>query len=187
MANHAVFNVLSIDPGNNMGVVVSRMDTHQNTMSVLFAKTLVIDKAIRYDNPEMVARLSKDERKAIYLTKYLTGLIRAFNVDAIIYEAGFMARSVNAYKSLIFYGECIRKIALDYDWDMLVQSISPSRVKSLLGVVGTSDDKELMREGIRNHSNITLLNGICLDDLTEHAVDAIAIGHVSLFEFYLKQ
>lgn len=177
------FTVLSIDPGNNMGIAISRIYPLQGTMEVLFSTTLVIDKVTRYDNHEIKLRRSNYERREAYLYPVLTQFMREYNVDAVIYESGYNAKSIIAYEALTFYGACIRRCAQDFDWDILIQQVAPSRVKSLIGVVGGSKDKSLIPAAIASKSDIILSEGIVLADLTEHAHDAIAIGYVVLSDF----
>lgn len=184
--NDACFTLLSIDPGNNLGLAISVINPLDKTMTVVFSITLISDKAIRYDGNERVLTLSRNERRERYLRPIITQLLEQYNVDAVIYESAFVAKSIVAYDSLKFYGDFIRRCSQDYYWDILLQTVSPSKVKKILGVAGNSGDKDLMTSAVANHPSIIFSDGINVADMTEHAIDAIAIGYVVLHE-YIEQ
>ena len=176
------FRVLSVDPGNNMGICISEIDVSQRTLKVLEVITVVVDKAIRLNDYQRLARYTKRELAEPYLSQVLTELLERYDVDCVVYEAAYNSKSLNAYESLLFYGRVINKVSLQYDWDLLIQSISPSSVKKINGVQGTSSDKDLVTEAVRNNSQIILPDHIDLDELSEHAIDSIAIAYCVLHD-----
>lgn len=183
MTTPTVFTVLAFDPGNNTGIAVCSIDVTTRVMTVIFSQTLVIDKVIRYDSYEIQASMNKEERRKRYLRPIISQLLEYYSVDAVIYESAFVGKSIVAYDALKTYGEIIRECAHDYYWDMMIQKVSPSKVKTVIGAVGKKDDKNQMTIAVANHPAIRFAEGINIADMTEHAIDAIAIGYVALFEF----
>lgn len=176
------FNLLSIDPGSGFGICISHIDGMTGTMTVIDSISLTIDKAVKLNDDTRWARFTKQELIAFYLDDVLTPLLNEHSIDAVIFEAAFHAVSMVAYESLLFYGRTITSISKAYDWDILIESKTPSNVKKLNAVNGTSGDKDLMTKAVRANPRIIIPDHIVLDDLTEHAVDAIAIGYCVLHD-----
>lgn len=176
------FRLVSIDPGNNMGICISEVNVARRTLEVIEVFTLVVDKAIRHNSYERHIRYTKKELVEHYLTNVLDELLNYYDIDAIVYETAYVSRSLAAYESLMFYGRVIKKVGLAYDWDLMIESKTPSNIKSINGILGTSSDKSLVTEAVRNNKSILLPEHVELDELTEHAIDAIAIGYTVVFD-----
>lgn len=183
MTNMPLLTVLAIDPGNNMGLSVCRIDFNARTITVLFTHTLVIDKVIRYDSHDVQLSATKEARRARYLEPILTQILEQWNVDAVIYESAYSSKSLIAYEALKFYGEVIRHCAQSYYWDILLQTVAPSKVKKVLGVKGNSGDKDLMTQAVFNHPAIKFADNVDINAMTEHAIDSVAIGYFMLHDF----
>lgn len=181
-----IITILSVDPGGNLGLAITHFDTRILTLRVEYMTTFDVDKGIRYDDEDIKLRYTREQRKARYLKPILMELLHRYNVDAVIYESSYFANSLNAYSSLKFYGDLITNTAKEYDWDMEVQAISPSRVKSLIGVDGRSGEKDLVAHAIAKDCNI-IVDPAVLWQSTEHAVDAVAIANVIKYEFSEQQ
>lgn len=176
------FRVLAVDPGNNMGICVAEIDAVQGTLTVVDVITIVVDKVIRLNDYQRITRYTKRELAEPYVTTVLTELLENNDVDCVVYEAAYNSKSLTAYESLLFYGRVINNASLAYDWDILIQSISPSSVKKMNGVRGNSSDKTLVTEAVRNNPAIVLPSYIDLDELSEHAIDSIAIAYCVLYD-----
>ena len=165
-----------------MGICIGEIDGRTRTLRVIESITLVIDKAIKVNDYQRYARFTKHELIEEYLAKVLGDLLVHYDIDAVVFEAAYHSVSLIAYESLLFYGRVIRRISSDYDWDLLIESKSPSTVKKVNGVNGKSSDKNLVTEAVRANSNIIIPDSINLDNLTEHAVDAIAIAYSVVYD-----
>lgn len=177
-----VFRVLSVDPGNNMGICVAEIRGDTGTLLIIDAITVVVDKALKFNGDERWNRFTKQELAEFLLDDIISELLHHHSIDAVIYEGAYHAASLNAYESLLFYGRVITKIAKEYDWDILIESKTPSNVKRLNGAKGDSGDKTLMTRAVRANPRIIFPDTIKLDDLTEHAIDAIGIAYCVLHD-----
>lgn len=171
------FTIMAIDPGNNMGICIAEIDGATQTLKVIESITLVIDKALKFNDYTLWQRFTKWELTEFYLDDVLTPLLNHHNVDAVIFESAFHAASIVAYEALLFYGRVIKDVSMEYDYEILIESKTPSNIKKINKVDGRSGDKNLMTDAVRNNPQIILPEHIVLDDLTEHAIDAIAIAY----------
>lgn len=176
------FTMLGIDPGGNMGICIARVNPRQQTLTVLEAFTLVMDDCIKVFPEHLHSTLDKRSLIDRYLTRKLTNLLEHYAIDHVVYEAAYNSRSLIAYDSLMFYGGVIRKVVTGFDFDLSVESVAPSKVKSSIGVKGNSGDKDAVRRAVASCNAIELTDGVTLAELTEHAVDAIAIAHYAFKE-----
>lgn len=177
-----LFRVLSVDPGNDLGICIGEIDGALGTLRVIEVLTVVVDKALKLNDDARWMRFTKQELTEFFLDDVLSELLHRHNVDAVIYEGAYHAASLKAYESLLFYGRIITKIAKEYDWDILIESKTPSNVKRLNGAKGDSGDKTLMTKAIEANPKIILPDTVKLSDLTEHAIDSIGIAYCVLHD-----
>lgn len=173
------FNVLAIDPGTNMGITVVTISMADKHMYVKDSFTLTMDEATRANLIHREEVLTRRHSIRDYLQHKLTRLLDRYDIDHVIYEAAYNSRSLVAYDSLVFYGNTISDVCHYYDFDLTYESITPSQVKTNIGVKGNSGDKEAIRNAVARCADIELPQWLHLEDLTEHAVDAIAIAYVA--------
>lgn len=173
------FNVLAIDPGANMGIAVVTISMADKRMYVKDSFTLTMDEATRANLIHREEVLTRRHSIKDYLQHKLTRLLDRYDIDHVIYEAAYNSRSLVAYDSLVFYGNTISDVCHYYDFDLTYESITPSQVKTNIGVKGNSGDKEAIRKAVVRCADIELPQWLHLEDLTEHAVDAIAIAYVA--------
>lgn len=173
------FNIMAIDPGANMGITIATISMTDQIMWVVDSFTLVIDDCIGLSYSARNDTYTKRQQVQAYLERRLTQLMNRYDVEHVIYEAAYNRRSLVAYDSLVFYGNTISNICHHYDFDVSYESVAPSRVKTNIGVTGNSGDKGAVRQAVRRHPHIQLPPELLLDDLTEHAVDSIAIAYVA--------
>lgn len=172
-----LIRVLSIDPGSNMGVCISTMNTKSKLMLVQEAFTIRLDKYLACVDEELLSVRKRQDIIHDGVITLLTNLMNHHQVDVVVYEAAYVARSLVAYDSLTMYGRAITKAALAYDWDIKIDTVAPSRVKKVVGAVGNKHDKDLVTQAILRNPNIQLPDYLDKEILTEHAWDAIAIGY----------
>lgn len=173
------FNVLAIDPGANMGITVVTISMADKRMYVKDSFTLTMDEATRANLIHREEVLTRRHSIRDYLQHKLTRLLDRYDIDHVIYEAAYNSRSLVAYDSLVFYGNTISDVCHYHDFDLTYESITPSQVKTNIGVKGNSGDKEAIRKAVARCTDIELPQWLYLEGLTEHAVDSIAIAYVA--------
>lgn len=171
------FNVLSIDPGNNMGITISEFDMTNKEMHIIECYTLVVDKVLRTKTFDQLNTFDSKELIREWLEDTLIDLMVEYDVDMVVYEAAYHSKSLNAYESLLFYGRVIKEATRQYDWYVDCTSITPSSVKKNIGVKGNSNDKDLVKKAVLSTESIKFDRRIDCDSLTEHAFDSVAIGY----------
>lgn len=98
-------------------------------------------------------------------------------------ESPFLGRFPQAYAALV---ECVfaeRSALREYAPEKLLVMITPTTVKVGAGVAHNSNDKEDMREALENIPDVDL-NGIKVDDLDEHAIDAVHVARAAISQAY---
>lgn len=166
--------LIGIDPGTLFtGVSVFEV-SDATTITLLFADTL--DGKHLAKGYKDIDYLYGNKCARIYaMGKHLDHLSTIYGVDAIVSEAAFYnPRRPGAYAPLVEVISLFRSIAIDRR--LPFTTIDPSTIKRSVGVKGNSGDKSLMLTAITklNINNSTDINYLAL---SEHAVDAIAIGY----------
>lgn len=167
--------VLSIDPGNNMGITVSELDFNTQLQTVLFCNTFDIDKVKRRFENDYIA-LGSNAVNRTHAIKYLVGgLLNDYQPDVVICEAAFLGRFPQAFASLCLCLNAIETAVFDYDYDVGFYTFDPPTVKVAMGVYGKSKEKDDMRNALLKNTRIKSEQDLTL--LDEHAVDSICVGH----------
>lgn len=174
------FYVMSIDPGANLGISISRVDVNNKQMVVVMSTTVYIDKLLR--NLPEIEQLVFSRQTLIdkHVGRLLLAYMELFHVDHVIYESAYSSVSITAYTSLLMYGKLIDKVAMQYDPFISVESVAPSAVKRCIGVKGNSGDKTLVRQAVLSHPDIAFDHAVDIDGLSEHAFDSIAMGYYAI-------
>lgn len=178
------FKILAIDPGANMGISIISINLVEQEMMVLDSFTVTSSQLMSMYNDTEIMVLGKKPVLKHEICRLLTRLIDIYDIDHVIYEAAYNSVSLVAYDSLVFYGNCIMEAVRHCDSDVTYESVPPSRVKTSIGVKGNSGDKSAIYNAVKEADTIKLGDGVDLDELTEHAIDSIAIGHSAFVQFY---
>lgn len=168
--------LLSIDPGTMFtGIAVSEVDQDRSNFRVVHAQTLDLNKLAR-GVPEDYVLIHGDRRARLcMLTACITRLLAAWRPVSVVSESPYASGHIQAFEALV---ECLSAIGegvRNYDDYMRLNTLEPSLVKKGVGVKGNTGDKLLMRTAIQNIPDLIL--DVNVDTLSEHAVDAIAVGY----------
>lgn len=167
--------IFGIDPGTNTGVSVFELDVDLNVISV---ETHTLNLNL-YADPDS-NQLTKDADRYLALGDLISELADKFKPVAAAIESSFIherfkssGMKVAAYISVVIYA--LKK----FDKNLVICKLSPKQVKKFMG--DATADKDEMRNLLTE--KISLLLGedvaklINIDNLTEHSIDALAIGN----------
>jgi len=168
---------IAIDPGSRtLGLAVLEYNFDDNTLTVLFTRCLNVDEGMTH--LQYMTDLVGTRRARLYLIhRFLTEQIREWCPGFVIMETPYMGSFAQVFKVLVEIEKTIEAIITDFGNGISLFKIDPSTVKKTIGVSGKSGDKSLMLAAVKALSNLVLKAGIVLDEITEHEVDAIAVGH----------
>jgi Holliday junction resolvasome RuvABC endonuclease subunit len=169
-----VERILSIDPGTNtLGVAILRIQGPNTALEYAF--TLQVGKL--YTRYPLIIENHGDKVAKLYTVQQdLLKLMEAWKPTYLVSEGPFMGSFPAAYAALVECLDAIRRAVLKYDETLPLTVISPSIVKKSIGVSGKSGDKTLVRAALSTKEAFTIMTDISLNNLDEHAIDAIAVG-----------
>lgn len=172
--------VMSIDPGTKtLGLAVWEVDQRTNERVILFAHTVMTDRQMSYypwlvdNHSEKTARLKAIEDELLFF-------MCEWDVHVVATEGPYFRRMVTAFQALVECVTAIRAALVRYDPYMQLYIFDPASVKKSVGVGGNSGDKELMRQAVIQHFGNMVAPGVDLYEISEHAIDAIAVGNACI-------
>ena len=168
-----VFNVLGLDPGNNLGVSILSVNCVTLEIVGIHTFTCVLDKFIDKDNSNIMLE------KWLVLEDIVRDLSSNYRPSIVGMEAAFLnLRYPKAIITLGSYTTILEMCLHKYNRYVKVFKYAPKYVKKTVGV-GYAD-KEDMLNYMSNNKEIN--KHIDLVDRTEHEVDATAIAYTALLE-----
>ena len=173
MAN---FNIISIDPGNNLGISIYTIDDED--YKVVSVETIFI--ILNNYGSEEGDGYDKINSKLSYLKKFMTEIMNEYKPLALGLETSFLnMRFPKAVIQLSQYLAIIENVSREVYSGIKIFRYSPKAIKSKIEAGGDAK-KDDMTTAV---SKIEELKGkIKLDKLTEHEIDSLAIGYVMLKE-----
>lgn len=165
--------ILGIDPGNNTGLGIIVID---DTLQIkkIYTHTLFLSKVIETDETHYYLR-----RKLI-LRETLQNISQDFNILAVGLETAFVnPKFPKSAITLSDYISCIELTLYDINTMIKFFKFPPKSVKMLVGATGdaTKDDMLNNLKSIKE-----LKNHIDISHMTEHSIDALSIGYITLQE-----
>ena len=168
------FNIVGIDPGNNIGVSI--IEIGLPTYEILSVDTtfIILENNISKDSNDKILD------KLNVLSKVVTDLINIYNPVAFAVEAAFMnVRFPKAVMQLSQYVAIIDHTIQLTNPFIKVFKYPPKYIKAR--TVGSGNaDKDAMTLGVSKINEIS--DKINVNILSEHEVDAVAIGYTALQE-----
>ena len=173
--NSDTFNVVGIDPGNNLGVSILTVsyDNGSFTIKRIEPHTFVLD------NYKLNVMLDRHVSRLIYLKEIITKICHAYQPLVVCLESAFMnSRFPKAVITLSTYVTAAELAIVEHNNFIKVFKYAPKYIKS---EVCTGDaDKKDMKKAI---SKIKELNSLMkINELSEHAIDATAMAYVGVKE-----
>ena len=173
--NSDTFNVVGIDPGNNLGISILTVSYDEGRFKILNveANTYILD------NYKLDTVLDRHVSRLIYLKDIVTNICRTHHPLVVCLESAFMnSRFPKAVITLSTYVTTAELAIIEYSNFIKVFKYAPKYIKS--EIHNGDADKKDMKKAI---SNIKELRSIMeIDKLTEHAIDATAMAYVGVKE-----
>lgn len=169
------FNIIGIDPGNNLGVSVFTLDTNLNIKSITTHFRFLEDYPSALTEDKKLARL-------IYLQQLPYHLVNLYNPIAVGMETAFMnSRFPTAVMALSQYVSTIELNFINANSFIKFFKYPPKYIKKFINT-GDANKKDMLA-GIKKIKEIT--DVLDLNNKTEHEIDATAIAYVTLQEIRL--
>lgn len=181
------FRFTSIDPGlNNIGIANFELDVIpqvkiRSIETLTLQENRVIDE-ICYDSEREEERFYKRARMvaAVMLN------IKATDPTIVVVESPFYDRNrPGSYAVLVEVVSDIRTAIHRYNNNIFFQVYAPQEVKKTLGVAGIKG-KEVVKEAMRTFEPIRDVLKTDFETMTEHAIDATAVGY-TFYDRVLKK
>jgi len=164
------FYVLGIDPGNNTGIAIFKLSTLDMSILSIDTLTVVLNNMITGDDIQL--------ERNICLSRVCSYLYSLYKPNLIGVEAAFLnSRFPKAVMQLSQYTSTIDQTFYNLNPFIKIMRFPPKYVKKYIGGGGNAD-KDRMLVAIKDIPE--LLSNIDLYRLTEHEVDALAIGYISI-------
>lgn len=175
--------ILSIDPSTtNIGLAISEVDIDNNfTPLIAFTVDLTSMAMVKYGQT-LVQSHGMFYARIRCIGDVIGKLLRTYNPDYVSIESSYMGKFAAAFEALVQCITSIKQALYDYSPTLTFTSITPSEIKTHVGVKGNSGDKNLMTEGVRP---LLVNSDVNIDHIDEHAIDAIAGGY-AFYSIYVK-
>lgn len=175
MVDRRPYYILAVDPGTStIGFAVLRC-RHGLKPRVMYADTLDASKGVKFRQYEAEQLGNKFVRLTI-ISDFVTAIYKAWPIDLVIFESPFLGRFPQSFKGLVEVTQAMKDALYQEDMHFKFTDIDPKSVKNKIGVSGGSKDKDDMYHALLNYEDIEWGAGVFLDELDEHAVDAVAVG-----------
>jgi len=170
------FNIIAIDPGNNLGVAILTISTMEYNITNVNTFTVVLDQYVRGIGPSALERNT-------FLTRVCGELYKTYKPTMVVMEAAFMnPRFPLAVMQLSQYTSTISQTFYNMNPFTKIKSYPPKYIKKYAGGGGKANKLDMLTAV---SSIPELSKHIILNRLTEHEIDAVAIGYVALVNLRL--
>lgn len=171
------FRIMGVDNGSSfLGVVIMDLDLRSGVYSLVHAETLDGQRLIHNHRGSLVTYTPRWVRE-LTLADSFSDLLERFEPDAVPVEnAFFQPGRVTSFEVLTEMKVLLRQRVEDYDYSKDIILISPGEAKRAVQPASFTMKKVVIRDCILAMENIRCLNGINLDNLTEHEYDGVAVG-----------
>lgn len=181
---YANYKIFGIDPGlSNAGVSIYTLDGYTGQILNIEALTLIND---RLKDPCEVDFESHSERtyKLLRLKQAFIELLNYHRPACVSCEAPFYNRlRPMAYGALVEVVSYIYSAVLEYNGNIRFETFPPMTVKKFIGAKAIKNNtvkgKIEVSDAVSNNPEIMSVLTVPLADLSEHAIDAVAVGYTS--------
>ncbi|QAX95994.1 hypothetical protein [Vibrio phage vB_VmeM-Yong XC32] len=172
----STYRIVATDPGSNTaGFVCVEVDVDKRTYHVIEAITVKGNNVLKRFGELKELNEERFMRNLGYGMDYENFLVK-HDPFSIASEAPYKGRFVAAFKALTEQITVLRAFLWKWDRTKTFHLYEPSVVKKAMGVKGGSKDKEDMRRALAKRTDISYGDGISLDVLDEHTVDAVCVA-----------
>jgi len=167
-------NILSIDPGTNMGISITTITVP--SLKIVNIITTVLDLSTMTKPHDMQDNLLLRTR---VIKKYITKIMIDYKPRVLAMEAAFV--NSRFPKSVMYLSQYIGAISLaviEADPFVKIFNYPPKLVKYVMG--GGTKDKDAMKIAVKKVTELS--KHVNVDEITEHEVDSMAIGYTYIME-----
>lgn len=171
-----LFKIVSIDPGNNIGISIYTIDSLDYSVKSITTHTVVLDIHVEKGPNQLTSRV-------YYLNRYFSELLEYHRPLVIVEEAAFLNnRFPKAVMQLSQYIAAVDIAIYEYSLNAKVFRYPPKYIKRFIGAGGNADKDDMLKAV----KKIPEINGnVDLEAITEHEIDALSIGYVFIQELRL--
>jgi len=165
-----MFNIIGIDPGNNVGITIMTIDEYTFDIVNIETKTLILSN---------LAGESLIDR-CILLNKIMLNIMYEYQPYMISMESSFL--NMRFPKAVLQLSQYINSVLLAInEWNKycVVRNYPPKLVKRYIGAGGNADKNQMLLT-ISKIDEIT--KHIDVNNITEHEIDSLAICYLLLKE-----
>lgn len=179
------FYHLGIDPGSvNTGLALFRVDSRTLAIQSITALTILVPRLIAYnpfDEEFVVERAIRYEK----LLDTLIDFIATHRVVRVSCESSFYnPKTPQVFSVLTAIVNLLRHRLLHYDQNIVFTVYPPRTVKQFVGAEVFANDadktKKSVLDALKRIEEVCKTTDTNLDFLSEHAIDAMAIGYIDL-------
>lgn len=176
-----IYRVVGIDPGTEtLGWAVIDLDLKHQQITIRAAGTYYASRLSSSPFQDYELACGNRLQRIKLLGQAVRSLLGYYQPHRVLSESPFLGRFAASYESLTQCMMALRKAVYDYDPSTVLWGIDPISVKKNVGFeVKRKMSKQQLKEGVRDALRKLRLNwadGVNLETLTEHAVDAIAVA-----------
>ena len=165
--------LISIDPGNNTGIAIYELNSATLDIVSITTHVVVLNNYVTNN-----IDISLDRNLTLY--NVCRRLSETYQPHVVAIEAAFMnSRFPKAVMQLSQYTLTVERTFYSDNEFIKLFRYPPKYIKKYIGG-GGSADKDGMLEAIRVIPDIT--NNVDVDIISEHEVDALAIGYITIAE-----
>ena len=179
---HVTYRFIGIDPGlSNLGVAIFDIDYYTDRILRIEAFTLVNDKLPNHTGFD-VDTVTERTVKLYKLRDSLQNLLCHYNPSHVVSEAPFYNRFMPmAFGALNEVVAIVHNAVLCWNPNVGFHTVPPLTVKKLVNTKAVKNDtvkgKELVKLAISSIPEIMSVLVTPIDTLSEHAIDAVAVGY----------
>lgn len=175
-----LYRILAIDPGiDNTGISI--LDVSKNKLPTIIYSSTITTNVLIKSLPDIINNYGIRYTKQLVIKNILNEIIITFVPNIVVIESSFIAKSINAFKSLNELILLVENLVNEFNYNLtkifkpiFFYKKPPKSIKKNLGLKELSNDKNLIKEALKVYP--LDFNGFDINTMDEHAIDAIAIG-----------
>lgn len=167
-----MFNIVGIDPGNHTGIAIISIDEHKLHILNVKCFTINLDKLITTDENNYYLK------RKLELNRVLVDIYQNYGIGVVGLEVPFV--NPKFPKSAITLSDYISSIEIqlyNLNPNIKLYKFPPKSVKALVGATGDATKDDMLSNIMKIKELRPYLTGL---ELTEHSVDALSIGYITL-------
>lgn len=175
------YNILGIDPGMKTGIGALGIDYRTNLIVSAEGFTIKTDRL--FDLSGLQSDVHSERKIALYnLQRAVLYYLTVYNPVEVAMEAPFFNRfSPMTYGSLVEIVTMISSTIIAFNPNIRITMYPPMTVKKWVGAKAAAKNTEkgkiLVKDAVKNIPEIMNTMLVNIDDLSEHAIDGVAIGY----------